>query len=276
MRLTCITPKYLRQWCHAARSVLGRLSCHIVHADVTKPPDPSAEMSERARLLGRTTLFGRMRPEDLAAFATRMKERPMRRGDVLLRRGDPGTTMLILVTGQIRIVLPSSDGREQVLRIMQPGEVLGELALLDGGSRSADAVAETNGRLLVVERDDLTAMLRGDPNLALALMAILSERLRTATWLMESMLFNDTAGRLASTLLILSQGRSGERLDITQGALGERVGAARETINRKLREWQAAGVIAMEPGRITVLDALALRQLAPSADTTAKIPPRIW
>jgi CRP/FNR family cyclic AMP-dependent transcriptional regulator len=248
----------------------------MVRPDVIRPADPSAGMSEKARLLGRTTLFGRMRPEDLAALATRMKERPMRRGEVLLRRGEPGTTMLIIVTGQICIVLPSSDGREQVLRIMQPGEVLGELALLDGGSRTADAVAETNGRLLVVERDDLTAVLRSDPDLALALMSIISERLRTATWLLESMLFNDTAGRLASTLLILSHGKPGERLDITQGALGERVGAARETINRKLREWQAAGVIAMEPGRITVLDAIALRQFAPSADATANSPPRIW
>jgi CRP/FNR family cyclic AMP-dependent transcriptional regulator len=248
----------------------------MVRPDVTRPADPVTEMSEKARLLGRTTLFGRMRPENLSALAARMKERTMRRGEFLVRRGDPGTTMLIIVVGQIRIVLPSSDGREQVLRIMQPGEVLGELALLDGGTRTADAVAETNGRVLVVERDDLTAVLRNDPDLALALMTIICERLRTATWLLESMLFNDTAGRLASTLLILTHGKSGERLDITQGALGERVGAARETVNRKLREWQAAGVIAMEPGRITVLDAMALRRFAPSADVAINNPPRIW
>ena len=200
----------------------------------------------------------------------------MRTGDTLFRRGDRGTTMLVVLVGQVRIVLPSSDGREQVLRLTQPGEVLGELALLDGGGRTADAVAETNGRLLVIERDDLTTALRNDPDFALALMTMICERLRTATWLLESMLFNDATGRLASTLLILSQGVSGRRVDITQGALGERVGAARETVNRKLREWQSAGLIAIEPGRITVVDAGGLRQFAPPMEALAGDLPRIW
>ena len=192
---------------------------------MSKAPDPGSDMAERVRLLGRTALFQRMRAEDLAGLALRARERVMRTGDTLFRRGDRGTTMLVVLVGQVRIVLPSSDGREQVLRLTQPGEVLGELALLDGGGRTADAVAETNGRLLVIERDDLTTALRNDPDFALALMTMICERLRTATWLLESMLFNDATGRLASTLLILSQGVSGRRVDITQGALGERVGA---------------------------------------------------
>jgi len=243
---------------------------------LTQSTDPSDQRSERVRLLARAGLFQGMRPEDVATLAARAKDRPMRSGEVLFRRGDPGTTMLVILVGQIRIVLPSSDGREQVLRLMQPGEVLGELALLDGGNRTADAVAETNGRLLVLDRSDLLAVLRTDPNLALAVMTILCDRLRTVTWLLESMMFNDTTGRLASTLLILCQGKPGRRIDITQGALGGRVGAARETLNRKLREWQAAGVIALEPGRITVLDPAALRQFAPGADVMEHDLPQIW
>jgi CRP/FNR family cyclic AMP-dependent transcriptional regulator len=199
----------------------------------------------------------------------------MRSGEVLFHRGDPGTTMLIILTGEIRIILPSSDGREQVIRVLKAGDVLGELALLDGGSRTADAVAQTNGRLLVVDRAEMNDMLRNDPELALALVSMLCQRLRMATWMLESMSFHDTAGRLAATLLILSQGVAGRRLDITQGALGERVGAARETVNRKLREWQGAGYIALEPGRITLLDVSSLHKLAPLSVSTGDMP-SIW
>jgi CRP/FNR family cyclic AMP-dependent transcriptional regulator len=236
---------------------------------------PSSGFADKIRLLSRTALFKPMGPADLATLAAKTRERGMRGGEVLFRRGDPGTTMLIILVGEVHIVLPSSDGREQVIRVLQAGEVLGELAVLDGGSRTADAVAKTNGRLLVVERADLTDLLRNDPGLALALMTILCQRLRTATWMLESILFHDTAGRLASTLLILCQGTAGRRLDITQGALGERVGAARETVNRKLREWQGAGYIALEPGRITVLDVTGLRKLAPLGAAVDDMP-SVW
>jgi CRP-like cAMP-binding protein len=244
--------------------------------DTVRTGSPLDQRTERVRLLRRSSLFEHMRPEDLAILAARAKDRAMRSGEVLFRRGDPGTVMFVILAGQIRIALPSRDGREQVLRMMQPGDVLGELALLDGGSRSADAVAETKGRLLVVERADFLSVLRTDPSFAVAVTNMLSHRLRTVTWLLESMMFNDATGRLAATLLILCQGKPGRRIDITQGALGDRVGAARETLNRKLREWQAAGFIALEPGRITVLNAEALRQLAPAAATTDNELPQIW
>jgi CRP/FNR family cyclic AMP-dependent transcriptional regulator len=230
---------------------------------MTEAAASAGGVTDKIRLLSRTALFKQMRQADLATLAAQTRDRTMRAGEVLFRCGDPGTTMLIILVGEVRIVLPSSDGREQVIRVLKAGDVLGELALLDGGSRTADAVAQTNGRLLIVERADLTEVLRNDPDLALALLTMLSGRLRGATGMLESMLFHDTAGRLASTLLTLSGGTAGRRLDITQGALGERVGAARETINRKLREWQAAGYIALEPGRITVLDVTGLRKLAP-------------
>lgn len=231
--------------------------------------------TERARLLGKAALFGQMRPQDLAALATRTQERAMRSGEVLFRRGDAGSSMLVIVAGQVRIVLPGSAGREQVLRVLRPGEVLGELALLDGGSRTADAVAETNGSLLVLERRDLMPMLRADAELSLGVLGILCGRLRATDWLLEAILFHDTATRLASTLLMLSQHRAGGQIDITQGALGERVGAARETVNKKLREWQAEKILALEPGRITVLDKVALHRHA-STDLPDGELPQLW
>lgn len=224
-------------------------------------------LSDKARLLSRTPLFGSLGPAELEALANRATERLMRAGEVLFRRAEPGSSMVAIIAGEVRIVLPGAEGRDQVLRILRAGEVFGEVALLDGRSRTADVVADTNGRLLIVERRDLLLVLQDDPDLALRIIVLLCDRLRTNNWLLETILFHDAAARLASTLLVLAAGRPGLRVDMTQRALGEMVGAARETVNKKLREWQAAGILALEPGRVTVLDRAALQKLAPGADS---------
>ena len=234
-------------------------------------------LSEKARLLAKTPLFRTLQSGEIETLAARSQERPMRAGDVICRRGDPGASMFALLAGEVRIVLPGTDDRDQVLRVMHTGDVFGEIALLDGGLRTADAIAETNGRLLVVERRDLLQMLQDDPALGLRIITLLCERLRNTNWLLEAMLFHDAAARLASTVLMLATGRPGMRLDITQRVLGEMVGAARETVNKKLREWQSAGLLTLEPGRITVLDPAGLKRLAPGAETLAEVaPPAAW
>ncbi len=232
--------------------------------------------NEYARLLARTPMFRNVARESLQALAARTRDRQMRLGEVLLRRGDDNSSMLVILTGRVRIVLPSRDGKEQVLRVLQSGDVLGELALLAGCSRNADAVAESNGRLLTIDRRDLLDILRSHPDLALAVLTLLSERLRATNWLLEAMLFHDAGGRLALTLLMLGQSQPGYRVYITQGALSERIGTARETVNKKLREWQAAGIVTVEPGRVTVLNPAALRLQAPPSDLLDSEMPQIW
>ena len=238
--------------------------------------DAIDHITEYERLLARTPLFRDIARAALRALASRTRDRPMRLGEVLFRRGDNGSSMLVILTGRVRVVLPSRDGKEQVLRVLQSGEVLGELALLDGRSRTADAVAETNGRLLTIDRRDLLDVLRAHPDLALAVLTLLSERLRATNWLLEAMLFHDAGGRLALTLLMLGHSQPGYRVYITQGALSERIGTARETVNKKLREWQAVGIISVEPGRVTVLDPAALRLQAPPSDLLDADMPQIW
>jgi CRP/FNR family cyclic AMP-dependent transcriptional regulator len=215
------------------------------------PPRP-------AEMLAATPLFKRIPADQLSGIISRCTSRTMRAGETLFRRGDPGTTMVLIITGQIRIVVPGPAGREQVLRVLQPGEVVGELSLLDGQGRSADAVAQTN------------------PELALTILTILTGRLRATSWMLAAMSFHDAGARLAIILLTLAQQGAGRRVDITQAALGERVGATRETVNRKLREWQAAGILALEPGRITVLDTAALRSHAPLADMPNDAAMNLW
>jgi CRP/FNR family transcriptional regulator, cyclic AMP receptor protein len=244
--------------------------------EVTHAADADPRLAEKVRLLGRTRLFQGMAAETLGALAARATTRAMRAGEVLFRRGDPGTALMVILLGQVRIVLPSPDGREQVLRVMGQAEMLGELALLDGGNRTADAVAETNGQLLSLERSAFLQALRDSPELALSILATISGRLRATNWLLEVMLFHEASARLAATLLMLARGQPGGRVDITQGALGARVGAARETVNKKLREWQAAGIIALQPGRVVVRDQAALRRHAPPMGMAEEEIPPIW
>jgi len=227
-------------------------------------PDQSKRL-DRARLLARSPLFGLLPEATLGALAAHAQERRMQRGETLFQRGDPGSTMLIILAGEVRISLPAAAGQDQVVRILKPGEVFGEIALLDGHPRSADAVALTNGRLLVLERRYLLARVEADNTLALRLIAIICERLRTTSALLEAMLFHDTATRLAASLLNLTQAHGQSRVDITQSTLGEIVGASRETVNRKLRGWEQSGLIALSPGRIVVRDPQALAALLPEA-----------
>jgi CRP/FNR family transcriptional regulator, cyclic AMP receptor protein len=222
-------------------------------------------LSDRARLLSKSPLFKGLHARDFEALAARTHERPMRAGEVLFRRDSPGSSMLAIIAGEVRIALPGATGRDQVIKVLRAGEVFGEIALLDGGPRTADAIAETNGRLLVVERRDLLHLLKEDNELALRVIVMLCGRLRSTDRLLELMLFHDTSARLASVILDLSSARPGRRLDITQRALSEIVGAARETVNKKLREWQEEGAISLEPGRITIIDAASLERRIPHA-----------
>jgi CRP-like cAMP-binding protein len=226
-------------------------------------PAVASVAAARAKILARNALFANLPASDLEALAAGARERTMQRGETLFRRGDPGTFMLAVLAGEVRIALTGAAGRDQVLRLLKAGDVFGEMAMLDSRPRSADAVAATNGRLLVLERRDLLARMQHDPDFALRLLAILCDRLRATSAQLEGMLFHDSATRLAASLLGMATGRPQPRVDITQGALGEVIGATRETVNKKLREWEEQGWVALTPGRVTILDAQALAGLLP-------------
>jgi CRP/FNR family transcriptional regulator, cyclic AMP receptor protein len=218
---------------------------------------------DRVRLLARTSLFGSLPEESLVALAAHAQERRVLRGETLFQRGDPGDTMLVILAGEVRLSLPGAAGRDQVLRILKAGDVFGEIAMLDGGPRTADAGALTNCRLLILERRYLLSQLEKDSALALSLIKFVCNRLRSADTQIDTMAFDDVGTRLAASLLNLAQAQSQKRVDVTQSALGELVGASRETVNRKLREWEQAGLVALSPGRIVICDAQRLAALLP-------------
>lgn len=182
----------------------------------------------------------------------------MRRDQVLFQRGDAGSSMMAVLEGEVRVELRDLAGANHVVRVLRRGEVFGELALFDGKPRSADVVAATNGRLLIIERAAVLGLLEADAGFAIRVLGVLCDRLRTTTAQLEAIRFQDAGQRICKALLQLAVETGQQRLDITQTALAELVGAARETVNRRLAELEEAGALARAPGRITLLDAAML------------------
>jgi CRP-like cAMP-binding protein len=191
------------------------------------------------------------------------------KGATIFQKGDPGDSMMAVIRGRVKICSHSLEGKELVLNLIDRGGVFGEIALLDGEPRTADAIALEESDLLILERSKLLPFLRENPDLALRLLAVLCNRLRATSAQLEDTLFLEAPSRLARCLLRLGQAfgkpaDGGTRLDIklSQQQLGSYVGVSRESVNKHLGEWQRDGIISVANGVITLRDAHALEELA--------------
>lgn len=225
-------------------------------------------MLDKGAILARHEFFRGMPPGTIDRLARHARPIAYRAGERIFARGDDGRGMMAVVSGSVRIAVASHEtATELVLNLIGANEVFGELALLDGGPRSADAVAMTNCEVLLLERRDFLAVLADEPAVAVRLLAVLGQRLRRTSEQLQETRFAGAEQRLAKALLALAEGpgadaRRDARVLITQRELGHMVGLSRESTNRHLRAWQAAGHVALEPGACTVRDRAALRRLA--------------
>ncbi|HKX17413.1 MAG TPA: Crp/Fnr family transcriptional regulator [bacterium] len=217
-------------------------------------------------LLARSPLFSQLASAELEKIAALLRRRRYRAGEPVFREGDPGTALYVVDTGEIRILLGGADGKEVVLSLLGSGEFFGELALLDGEPRSADAVATVPTELLVLPRDDFLRLLREVPAVAVNMLAALSRRFRRTDRLVHDAAFSDVRTRVTRLLIELAETRGrlgpggvtiGPRL--TQGELASMVGATRESINKCLRSYAAQGLLRHERGRLILLNVERLR-----------------
>ena len=194
---------------------------------------------------------------------------PMRKGDVLLHQGDHGDYLIILMDGTIRVSMVASNGREIILDYLEPGAVIGEIALLDGGERTASVTALGEGKYLKLGAKAFRDVLEKHPSVAWRLLGVMARRLRNANNTIESDRAYASGPRLARTLQRLMQkGAEGAalRLDLSQSELGAFAGISRENINRQLGAWSDAGIVALESGRVRVLDRDVLEEIAMAAE----------
>lgn len=223
---------------------------------------------EKREFLAAHPLFGQLTPEELDRLAPYMRLVHHPKDTVLFRKGDPGTSMLVLLRGRVKVCTHSEDGRELVLNLFNPGDLFGEIAFLDQSERSADAVALDDCDLLVLERRDFTPFLQSHPEACMRLLGVLCQRVRRTSQFLEEVLFEEGPIRLAKRLVYLADvfgqpTERGIRIDIplSQQQLGNVVGMSRESINKQLRLWHAEGLVEWDHGYYTVLDLDALRDL---------------
>jgi CRP/FNR family cyclic AMP-dependent transcriptional regulator len=200
----------------------------------------------------------------LAALAIR---RSVGRGARIFAEGDPGDSLLGIIAGQVRISASTPDGREIFLNILEPGDSLGEIAVLDGEPRTATADALTDVELFVIRRPDLLALISREPRLAMHLIALLCRRLRWTSELIEEAAFLPAGARLASRLLKLGaeHGRpadGGITLHISQAELAAFLNVSRQVVNQQLQAWRRQGWVALGRGRVVILDPEGLRSAA--------------
>ena len=186
-----------------------------------------------------------------------MKTRRVVRGTTIFAKGDPGTGLMGVLAGTVKVTVASADGKDIVLNLFHEGEVFGEIALLDGRPRTADATAMSDCELVVIERRDFVPFLSGHPDVMLKFIEILCSRLRRTSEQVQAITFLNLPTRLAKTLLQLTAAEDGSatarKAAVTQREISQMIGISRESTNKQLRAWAKRGWIRLERGGVNVV-----------------------
>lgn len=224
---------------------------------------------DKVEFLKGVPLFSELPEAHLQSLGELLIERSYRRGATIFFEGDPGDALYIVRSGIVKISRVAEDGREKTLAFLGKGEPFGEMALIDGGPRSAIAQALEATSLYALHRADFLAALTENPALSLGVIKVLSARLQQANAQLMDLVFRDVRGRVAQALLDLAR-RHGVPLTngrmisvkLTHQEIANLVGTARETVSRTFAELQDSGIIRIEGRNIVLLDAAQLEGYA--------------
>ena len=218
-------------------------------------------------VLRRAPLFEALDDDSAAALEAGVTIVELARADRVFEEGAAGNQLYVVLDGKIKLTRAAADGRENLLSVLGPGEMFGELSLFDPRPRTASAIAVTDSRLGALAHDDLRSWLTGRPDVALHLLQALAQRLRRANDVMADLVFTDVPGRVAKALLDLAD-RFGEvredglqvNHDLTQEELAQLVGASRETVNKALADFAARGWLQLTAKSVLLIEPERLRK----------------
>lgn len=210
-----------------------------------------------ARLLGANPFFAELGQQAIEAIAGLCVTRSMRSEEVLFLKGDPADALYAVRRGQIRIATGTNAGRRLTLNLLGSGDVFGEVALLDGRPRTADAVATEPTELFMVRRRDFIDLLAHQPNVAVGIIELLCQRIRWMSDRMEESVLLPLHARLARRLIALGEDYGAE-IQVSQEELAIFIGSTRESVNRQLQEWKRKGLVEIGRGRIRLLNRAGL------------------
>jgi CRP/FNR family cyclic AMP-dependent transcriptional regulator len=232
-------------------------------------PNPVAPAERLRAALAAIPLFAALEPGDLRRISGCARTERVQAADIVIERGAPADALYAVAAGKLKVVAPRHAGRDATLHILGPGDVFGEVALFDTEGRTARVTAIEESVLLVIDRREFVDLLSRSPELSRRLLSLMANRIKNTIAHFDATTSLDVPQRLARKLLFLAEHygvREGTGVAITlklsQSELGDLVDSTRQSVNRELRRWNEAGILAMDDGRIVVVDAAALRGIA--------------
>jgi CRP/FNR family transcriptional regulator, cyclic AMP receptor protein len=220
--------------------------------------------------LAMVPLFAGLRQTELEALAQKVRHRRFRESEAIFHRDDPGAALYIILSGRVKIHNEGADGTDVIITVFKSGDFFGEISLLDGSERSADATTVEPTELLMLTRGDLEDVIDRHPRMAMNMLASLATRLRNSTSSIETLSTLDVAGRVARVLLDLADKHGetvprGTRINVrlTQGELAAHVGASRESVNKEIGKLRRRGCLEYDEDkqRLIILKPAELRKL---------------
>jgi CRP/FNR family transcriptional regulator, cyclic AMP receptor protein len=239
---------------------------NVREIDAVEPQE--TELKRARQLLGNCVLFSGLSADERAAVVARARIRTINAEETIFALGSPGDQMMALLRGTVRISVPSFEGRELLLAIIRPDEVFGELAVLDGKARSADAIAESPCTLAILDRHDILSFFERNPSAWPKLVKVLCQRLRHTDQVFAEVALLQLPAKLAKSMLRLLDldrtlaPRKRPVIHYSQRELANMVGGTRESVNRCLRNWQRNGIVQITEGSIIITNRPALEQMA--------------
>ena len=218
-------------------------------------------MPHEEEVVRRAPLFTALDEAAAASLRASMDAVKIAKGSILFKEGDDGEHLYIIIDGKLKLGTSSGDGRENLLSILGPGEMFGELSLFDPGPRTSTATAVTDAKLLSLSHEKVIPWLRQNPEVSLQLLTRLSQRLRRTNEAVGDLVFSDVPGRVAKALIDLGD-RFGKTTpegllvnhDLTQEELAQLVGASRETVNKALADFAGRGWLKLDGRSVLIAD----------------------
>jgi CRP/FNR family cyclic AMP-dependent transcriptional regulator len=212
-------------------------------------------------VLARSGIFQGVDTDAAEALVKDLETVEYRKGEIVFSEGEPGDSLYIVLSGKIKVVRRAADGRQNLITLLGPSDMLGELSLFDPGPRTATATAVVDTRLSRLRKQSLRPWLSNRPEIAEQLLRVLARRLRRTNDALADLIFTDVPGRVAKNLLQMA-GQFGSRdggvlrvtHDLTQEELAQLVGASRETVNKALADFASRGWLRLDGKSVIILD----------------------
>jgi CRP-like cAMP-binding protein len=223
----------------------------------------SYTLAQKGQILGKVPLFESLAEADLEAIASVSTTRSIDAREELFHKGDEGSQIYVVASGQLKVITTSNEGDDLMFCVVDPGEVIGEVALLANRPRTATVVAIVHSDLVVIDRRDFGSLLRSRPEVAIELLTVLARRLARVSEFVEDTNFLNLPVRLAKKLIDFANlhgergvGGNGESvlidIKLSQEEWGDLVGTTRESINKQFRAWGSEGLISLEKGKVVI------------------------